>query len=471
MTEKGITRRFLRLTGLDNIAYAVPYTRTLRQVNKLMQLDGRQLHEFQQQRLRTIVRYAYDNVELYRKKWQQFGVHPDDIQTVADLKKLPIITKDDLREGFPDAIRSREFRPEDCFTVGTSGSTGSPVRVFVDFDKTMIDFALSEPRYMGGMPPITFRRAVRDCLVRRNVMFMSIFVNNELAYETLYARMFSLMRHTVVDCLLPPSVHIAMINEKKPLYLHTYASVLRNVCAAAKEAGVKMHHPKLIFTTGEVTDPHLRTLVRETFGTDLLDSYASVEFGFIACECPRHEGLHVFSWKALVELLDPQGRKVPDGQAGRVVVTDLFNRATPLIRYSGLGDYAVRKKDPCSCGRPLPLLGRLEGRMVDSVILPNGQMVHPYSLTLALEDIPHLNKFQIRQERPDHVRVLLVKDRTREAEGVSFTPGGDLGRSILNRLSTILKNQVSVELETTEDIPKKPGHRKYATVVSLVDRE
>jgi phenylacetate-CoA ligase len=470
MGVKGIGRRLLKLTGWDNVVYAVPYTQNLRRVGELMRLEGPQLQQFQQQRLREIVHYAYDNVEMYQRKWRQCGVHPDDIQTVADLQKLPIITKDDLRRGFPDAIRSRQFRREDCFLVGTSGSTGTPVRVFVDQDKAMIDFGLSEPRYMGGMPPVTFPRIVRDWLLRRNIMFMSIFVNQELAYETLYARMFSLMRHTVVDCLLPPSVHIAQINTKKPRYLHTYASVLRNLCSAAREAGIPMHRPQLIFTTGEVTDPHLRALVQETFGPGLLDSYASIEFGFIACECLRHEGLHVFTWKVLVELLDSQGEEVADGQTGQVVVTDLFNRATPLIRYDGLGDYAVRKKGLCSCGRPLPLLARLEGRMADTVILPNGRTVHPYSLTLALEDIPHLNKFQIRQERPDYIRVLLVKDRTPEAEGVSFAPGGALGRSILARFGAILNDQVKVELETTEDIPRKPGHRKYATVVSLVQR-
>jgi phenylacetate-CoA ligase len=436
-----------------------------------MRLDEQQLRQFQQQRLKAIVRYAYDNVELYHRKWRQSGVHPDDIQTAADLKKLPIITKDDLREGFPDAIRSREFRQEDCFMVGTSGSTGTPVRVFVDLGKAMVDFSLSEPRYMAGMPAVTVPRIARDWLIRRNILFMSIFVDNELAYETLYARVFSMMRHTVVDCLLPPNVHIAQLNAKKPRYLHTYASVLRNLCIAAREAGIRVHRPELIFTTGEVADPHLRALVQETLGPGLLDSYASVEFGFIACECPRHEGLHVFTWKVFVELLDPQGEEVPDGHAGQVVVTDLFNRATPLIRYSGLGDYAIRKESPCPCGRPLPLLARVEGRMVDSVILPNGRTVHPYSLTLALEDIPHLHKFQIRQERANYIRVLLVKDRRQEAENVTFSPSGALGRSILKRLGTILTDQVKVELETTESIPTKPGHRKYATVVSLVRRD
>jgi phenylacetate-coenzyme A ligase PaaK-like adenylate-forming protein len=106
--------------------------------------------------------------------------------------------------------------------------------------------------------------------------------------------------------------------------------------------------------------------------------------------------------------------------------------------------------------------------MVDSIILPSGQTVHPYSLTLALEDIPHLTKFQIRQERPDYIRVLLVKDKIREAENVSFAENGDIGRKILDRFSTILQDQVNVELVTLEDIPRRPGSHKYATVVSLV---
>jgi phenylacetate-CoA ligase len=466
-----IGRRFLKLTGLDNAAFAVRYARSLRRVGELMQFDGHQLQQFQEQRLREIVRYAYDHVELYHRKWREFGVHPDDIQTLADLQKLPIVTKDDFRRGFPDAIRSREFQPEDCYTVGTSGSTGTPIRVFLDLDKAMIDFALNEPRYMGGMPPITSYRAIRDYLVRRNITFMSILVKNELAYESLYGRIFWVMKHTVVDCLQPPSAHIAEINKKKPQYIYTYASVIRNVCIAARNGGIRMHRPKLIITTGEVTDNHLRALVKETIGAELLDSYGTIEFGFIACECPRHEGLHVFQWKVVLELLDPDGEEVPDGEAGSVVLTDLFNRATPLIRYGGLGDYAVRREGRCSCGRPLPLLARVEGRMVDSVVLPDGQIVHPYSLTLALEDIPHLNQFQIRQERPDYIRVLLVKDKTQEAEKVSFAPDGDLGRRLLAHFNAILKDQVHVELETLEDIPKKPGQHKYATVVSLVKHD
>jgi len=101
MGAKGIGHQLLKLTGLDNVVYAVPYTRNLRRVSELMRLEGRALQQFQQERLKAIVRYAYDNVELYHKKWRQSGVHPDDIQTISDLKKLPIVTKDDLRQRAP----------------------------------------------------------------------------------------------------------------------------------------------------------------------------------------------------------------------------------------------------------------------------------------------------------------------------------------------------------------------------------
>ena len=90
-------------------------------------------------------------------------------------------------------------------------------------------------------------------------------------------------------------------------------------------------------------------------------------------------------------------------------------------------------------------------------------------MTLALEDVPYLSKFQIRQERPDHLRVLLVKDNVPEAQAVSFAPDGDIGRMILGRFNRILRDQATVDLAPTDDIPVPPGSRKYPTVVSLVN--
>jgi len=452
-----------RLTGLGDLVNAFKYARAVHTVEEIMQLDPAGRQRFQEQRLRELVRYAYENVGLYRRKWRQAGVHPDEIRTLADLRRLPLVTKDDFRQSPPEDILSKGFRARDCFVLSTSGSTGSPARFYVDEGRALIDFALSLPKYMAAMPPVAATSVIRDFLVRRHITFMAIVVTREY----LYHQMFWLMKHTVVDSLEPPEVHIRAINRKKPRYLSTYPSTLRNLCTVAQERGIRMHRPQVILVSGEVVDRHLRDLVRRTFGTEPLDVYGSTEIGYAAAECSRHEGLHVFTWKVLVELLDEQGEDVPAGRTGRVVVTDLFSRATPIIRYAGLGDYAVRREGQCSCGLALPRLARIEGRVVDTVVLPDGQTVHPYHLTLALEDTPHLGKFQIRQEQPDYLRVLLVKDRTPEARTVSFAPDGPLGREILARFQRILQHQVRIDLETVEDIPVRPGARKYPTVVSL----
>lgn len=467
MNVEVTSRPFRQRTGPIDLVHAVRYAQRCRQVRRLMAMTPHELEQFRLERLRDLVARAYANVELYHRKWRQAGVRPEDIRTLGDIHKLPVVTKDDFRHSFPDGVLSRRCRPSQRYLVGTSGSTGSPVTVFVDFDKVLLDFAVNLPQIMAGCRPITVLSGLRDFLLRRNIRQLFIVVDQPRAYESLQGRVFPQMRHTVVDSLLPATEHIAALNRKRPVFLMTYPSVLRNICLTLRAGGATVHQPELIMVIGEVLDEPLRALVRRTFRSQVMDVYGSTEAGFIAAECPEHCGLHVLTWKVLVELLDDDGKEVAPGHTGRVVITDLFNRATPIIRYSGLGDYACRAVEPCRCGRTLPLLARIEGRSVDSIVRPDGQLVHPYHLTLALEDVPHLAKFQIRQERRDHIRVLLVKDLVPEAANVSFAPDGEVGQVILERFGRILDNQITVELHTVVDIPSRPGSHKHATVLSL----
>ncbi len=467
MNVEVTSRPFRQWTGPIDLVHAIRYAQRCRQVRRLMAMTPHELEQFRLERLRDLVAHAYANVELYHRKWRQAGVRPEDIRTLGDIEKLPVVTKDDFRHSFPDGVLSRRCRPSQRYLVGTSGSTGSPVSVFVDFDKVLLDFAVNLPQVMAGGRPITVLSGLRDFLFRRNIRQLFIVVDQPRAYESLQGRVFPQMRHTVVDSLLPADEHIKALNRKRPVFLMTYPSVLRNICLTLRAGGATVHPPELIMVIGEVLDEPLRALVGRTFRSQVMDVYGSTEAGFIAAECPQHCGLHVLTWKVLVELLDDDGKEVAPGHTGRVVITDLFNRATPIIRYSGLGDYACRAVEPCRCGRTLPLLARIEGRSVDSIVRPDGQLVHPYHLTLALEDVPHLAKFQIRQERRDHIRVLLVKDLVPEAANVSFAPDGELGQVILERFGRILDNQITVELHTVADIPSRPGSHKYATVLSL----
>jgi len=237
----------LKMTGIGDLINALRYARAVRRVRQLMQLDAAELERFQQERLREIVRYAYENVEVYNRKWRQAGIRPDDIGSLADLKRLPLTTKEDLRRASRDEILSREFRPEDCYVLASSGSTGTPVRVYVDEDKALIDMALSLPKYMAGLPPVTAGSVIRDFLLRRHVRYMSIVVKKEY----LYHQVFWTMKHTVVDSLDTPDVHIRAINTKKPAYLYSYPSVIRNISIRARERRIALHQPRLVMVCGE----------------------------------------------------------------------------------------------------------------------------------------------------------------------------------------------------------------------------
>jgi phenylacetate-CoA ligase len=154
---------------------------------------------------------------------------------------------------------------------------------------------------------------------------------------------------------------------------------------------------------------------------------------------------------------------MPPGVPGSVVLTNLSNMSTPIIRYSGMGDVAVFDSEPCPCGDRQPLLKVVEGRLVDSLVLGNGKLVHPFTLTLALENIPLIAKFQIVQERLDSVRVLIVPET--RSNGHRTIP-----EEIRQSLRKSLGERVQITVDLVTDIPEmgKPG---FHTVKSLVPKK
>jgi phenylacetate-CoA ligase len=129
------------------------------------------------------------------------------------------------------------------------------------------------------------------------------------------------------------------------------------------------------------------------------------------------------------------------------------------------------KKTYCPCGIKSPVLERIEGRVVDSIVLPDKKIIHPFSLTLALQDIPFVSKFQIRQEKIDKIDILLVKEKNTGAKKASFSKGSPLWNKIMKRYQKILEDKVKIHIKTVPDIPRRPGSHKYATVVSLIKKE
>ena len=184
------------------------------------------------------------------------------------------------------------------------------------------------------------------------------------------APMFSLNNHT------PAAEQLEWLERIRPDYVMSYANSLLSVAEVARRRGGATVQFKAFISAGELLEPATRVTIEEVFGCKVIDVYGSREFGPIAFQCPVGPGYHVCSESLVCELLDKSGRPAKPGQDGRVVVTSLYNFAMPFIRYD-LADFAVVSDSRCRCGRGLPTLERVAGRVRHLFVMPDGSRKWP----------------------------------------------------------------------------------------------
>lgn len=199
----------------------------------------------------------------------------------------------------------------------------------------------------------------------------------------------------------------ALLDRVRPAYLFTFPSNLRLLFAHLR--GCRAPKLESVWTMSEVVDAELRERCREVFGCKIVDSYSCAEAGYLALQCPEREHFHVQSEGVLLEVLDDEGRQCGPGEVGRVVVTPLHNYAMPLIRYE-LGDRA-EVGEPCPCGRGLPVLKRVVGRMADYVVGADGARRPVDQGFYKLAAIEPVREFQIVQRSAASIEARLVTSR------------------------------------------------------------
>lgn len=204
---------------------------------------------------------------------------------------------------------------------------------------------------------------------------------------------------------------------ENPDYLLSLATNLHALAERSMELGVRLPGLKQVRAYGEMLRPETRGLVREAWGVNLVDSYSSEELGYIALQCPEGEHYHVQSENLIVEILDERGMPCAPGETGRVVVSTLHNFAMPLLRYAN-GDYA-EVGDACACGRGLPVLRRIAGRLRNMLLRPDGRRYWPSFPSEVWREIAPIEQFQLVQKTRDRVelRVVAPRDLTVEEAG------------------------------------------------------
>lgn len=407
-----------------------------------------QFLEYQRTQMISTVTRAYEEVPFYRNAWKALGITPADIQTLEDFTKLPILSKESVRQD-PRAFVSEKI-PSSKLQVGyTSGSTGKPMRYFLTRESFSRKWAfVARLRMWAGIEnPLYPRRAQftgRDVFGGATGAPTRINLpGNSLLLSTTHIR-----EETVGS-------YLDAIRAWNPVLIDGYPSALRVLVRLARERRLEIPRIPVVITTAETLDDEARLEIEQGFQGKVFNQYSASEPSCFWSDCEAGN-MHVHPESGISEIVRDDGTPAGPGEEGRILMTTFLNPAMPLIRYD-IGDRAiVAKTSDCPCGRQMPVVERVVGRQDDILYVPGRGYIG--RLDPVLKGLDGIIESQIVQESLDRIRVQIVP-----AESFS-----DLAKTMLERnLRSKVGEDVKISIELVRSIPRG-ANGKLRAVVTLV---
>jgi len=431
------------LMPLSDLALGYGVSARVRELRAFQWQPLDEIERYRSARVQALVQLAATRVPFYRDFFQQSGLEPSSIRSAADLARLPVVGKAELREQ-PERLMVEGYRGSTT-PMKSSGSTGTQTTVYLDktcdtevFATQLLylewgGFAMGKPHLQTGMSLHRgFVRSVKDLLF--GCTYMSGFDLTDDKIETA----------------------LGTIERRGIRMIMGYASSLYVIARYLQRKGRRLQLQSA-YTWGDSLFPHYRELIEATIGCRVTDCYGLGEGLQCAAQCEEYDALHEHMHGVVVEIVDQRGAPVPDGQLGRVVVTRLEPGPMPLIRYD-TGDAASFVGGACACGRQLRRVSRVQGRSTDIVTTPGGDRLIVHVFTQIFEMIPAIRQFQVRQTEPASIRILYVP-----AEG--FTPVIlDDVRAEIGRHCT---QPPRIDFEPVRDIPLEQSNKRRFVISTV----
>jgi phenylacetate-CoA ligase len=400
------------------------------------------LLEFQWKELRRLLECAFRSVPYYQEKYGKAGITPADIRTPEDFAKLPVLTRAEVNAN-RDRLCSTEFRGK-LLPHATGGSSGEPTRFFRTIESYDWRTAAKDRVYswsgwspgekatylwgapVGRVPKVqaaktwTFDRFQRQLVI-------NTFSQTEQLWEDVH-RQITLFR---------------------PKLVVGYVSSLAEFSAFLTRRGLRIPPIEAVIAAAEPLDAPTRERISEALRAPMFNTYGCREFMSLAGECEAHDGLHVNAENVLIETASP-----PAAGPSEVLVTDLHNYGMPFIRYA-VGDLAVLDDSPCSCGRGLPKIQRIEGRVLDALRTVDGRTIPGEFFPHILKDIPEIAQYRVEQLALDHIVILAVLQSTLS----------DRSQSLLRReMARVFAEDTHWEVRPVVEIPRLASGKRRVTV-------
>lgn len=397
-----------------------------------------QLVDYQNRKVREIVKCAYDHVPFYHEKFEQLGLKPSDIKAVRDLNKLPVLTKEDVRKNL-ERIISKEFDVRSLRMVSTSGSTGKPLSIYISRKE-------DEIRKAGHL------RANIGCGQKPRDRWVVVTPPEHHHEVPRLLRFLNIYAFTPLSVFDDPAIQVEKLEKIKPDVLEGYSTSLLLIAKEAENRGVETIRPKLLIGGAELIGDYSRQFIEKVFAAPFYDQYSSIEFGRIACQCPERDGYHIEADSIIMQFVDEDGEEVALGERGEIVCTSLFNYAMPFIRYA-LGDIGVLSEETdCPCGRTFPLMKVMEGRKDSIIALPDGRMLSPLVIgdgMMFFKYFSYIDQYRVIQKKIDFFKILVKK---KDCDVEDKVMGSEFAAHF-RRLLKVDESEVAVEVEFVDDIP------------------
>jgi len=392
--------------------------------------------------LHSVLEHAVQNVPFYEKHFRQHGLGVRDLRYLKDLTLLPLTSKSDLKND-SESFLARGTVRKNCMNLAGSAESKQGLRVYLSAEECEVVRGIEQ------------RVVKMNGLKGRYSSLMVMPPGQAPPPLNWCARLFR-GRRDYLPTTETPAEQLRVLHESQPACVGAPLWILNRLAQEIRKGKSLGFSPRLLLCWGEAIRQSDRETLSETFGLAPTDVYQVWEFGTLATQCPKRDGLHVNADFVHVEIVR-NGREVGPGEIGEVVVTTLANRTMPLIRHR-VGDVASWKKDPCACGWQGPTLEGVHGQLEQAIVLPSGAFVSPRRFEECLDQFTNVVAYRAIQREPRMVEVMVVP-------GTLFQER--TGKMVREKCIEVFNSQMGVEVKVVNELPLMTGHRRRSVVCKL----
>ena len=351
---------------LYDFATRNPTRKYMRELATSQWFSPEKIREIQEKKLRHLIKHAYESVPHFHRMIRKNKLNLNDIKSLEDLAKLPILSRNEVRDEF-DVLISRSYPRKKMYHGCTGGSTGEPINFYTTKENRRWSTAARYLAWRWAGFEIGEKFAQVFGLHLDRTTFQSV----KGKIEGKIKRRMSMDAYQMSEKTLEKFVQ--RMKKVKPKILYGTATSVANLAKYIHDKGIEGFHLKSVIIDSMSLFEREVKMIERIFGCKVWWNYHNRENGTLASECSEHNGYHLFSQNFVFEIIR-EGEKVALGETGSIVVTDLTNFAMPFIRYE-VGDMGVPSDDICACGRGMPLMRKLLGRTGDVLVSATGEFI------------------------------------------------------------------------------------------------